>query len=170
MTDENQRLDRLDSLIDGALYSYTPQEARPGLEQRVMASIASAAGVSRLRPWNWRLAWMSAATVVLLAAVAILLVYQPSRPGVAVVNRPPVAAARHATQAAVPALTPAQHTRASHLSTSPAQFEELGGATRPSLGPIEPLTIAPLRDKPLTEEAIGLKPIAIAPIRIAVLN
>ena len=44
MRDED---DKLDGLIDRALVSYTPQEARPGLEQRILASVAAA---SRPRP------------------------------------------------------------------------------------------------------------------------
>ncbi|MGA2889049.1 MAG: hypothetical protein ABSE51_13430 [Terracidiphilus sp.] len=83
----NDKNGRLDSLIDHALASYTPQEARPGLEKRVLASISSTAEVSRPRTWHWRPVWMLAAAA-LLAVIAIPVAFKLTRPTNAVV-RPP---------------------------------------------------------------------------------
>ena len=60
MNNENDRLDgvdNLESLIDRALESYTPCAPRPGLEQRVLASL-DAENHPRPRFWSWRLTWV----------------------------------------------------------------------------------------------------------------
>jgi len=164
--------DEYDSLIDRALASYTPAEARPGLEQRILASVVAA---SRPRTWGWRLAWALAAAATLVAIVAIPLVFKSMHPTIAVIHTaavapPAVAEALQSPQAAsVPAIL-ARHTSASHLpaaATEPA-VSEAAANSNPTL--IASLTIAPIRNQPLTDEAIEMKPITIAPIRIAALN
>ena len=72
MRDED---DKLDGLIDRALVSYTPQEARPGLEQRILASVAAA---SRPRPrgWNWRPVWALAGAKIVAASTKAAAVWR----------------------------------------------------------------------------------------------
>lgn len=64
--------DPSDSFIDRALASYTPANARPGLEDRVRARIAAAEQETDLKPavFSWRWVWASG---IVLAAVLLLL-------------------------------------------------------------------------------------------------
>ena len=165
----NNENDRLDGLIDRALASYTPQEARHGLEQRILASVASS---SRPNPrgWYWKTAWATAVAAALVAAVAIPVVFKPSRPEIAAVHRPAAAGVERSFQTISAPASPTSHIRAFHARPSAAEPEAVEIAARPSPGLIEPLTSAPIHDKPLTNEPIELKPIAIASIEIAALN
>jgi hypothetical protein len=161
--------DEYDSLIDRALASYTPAEARPGLEQRILASVSSA---NRPRSWGWKPAWALAAAGTLIAIVAIPLAFKSMHPTVAVIHiaavaPPAVTEARRSTQAASAPAILAQHTRAHPAATQPA-VSEAAAKSSPTL--IASLAIAPIRNQPLTDEAIEMKPITIAPIRIAALN
>ena len=111
MNDENVQLD---TLIDRALASYTPAEPRPGLEQRILASVAAA---SRPRTWGWRPAWALAAAVALVAVAAIPLAFKSMHPTIAVVHLavvapPAVAEARQSSQAASAPANPVRHARA----------------------------------------------------------
>jgi len=172
MNDEavmNSKTDRLDTLIDRALASYTPAEPRPGLEQRILASVAAA---SRPRSWGWKPAWAWVAAATLIAIVAIPLAFKSMHPTVAVIHiaavaPPAVTEARRSPQAASAPAILAQHTRA-HPSTTEPAVPEAAAKSSPTL--IASLAIAPIRNQPLTGEAIELKPITIAPICIASLN
>ena len=122
MRNEDDKLGKLDGLIDRALASYTPQEARPGLEQRILASVAAA---SRPRPrgWNWRLAWALAAGAALMAALAVSLFFKPSHPEIAMVHRPATAGAEHSPQVTPVLASPTQSAlnRGSQRSHAPGR-------------------------------------------------
>ena len=187
-------IDKLDGLMDRALASYTPQEARPGLEQRILASVAAA---SRPRGWNWKPVW-ALAGAALVAALAVSLFFKPSRPEMAVVHRPAAAGAERPTQAAPAFALPTQRTlnrasRRSHAAARvplPTQFgqprptkEELLMArfaaqepesmealakSKPDLD--APVAIAAIPDNPIAFESVEMKPIAIEPIETSSLN
>jgi hypothetical protein len=95
MSNENERLE---SLLDQALKSYTPQEARAGLEQWLLASVTAE---NRPRPLirNWKLAWVFAAGALLLAAAAIPVWIGSGRSQVAEVRRASAGQAEHSPQA-----------------------------------------------------------------------
>ncbi len=168
----NDEIYRLDTLMDRALASYTPAEPRPGLEQRILASVAAA---SQPRIASWRPVWALAAAVTLVAVATILFSFKSSHPTIAVLHpaavAPPVVAEARQSPPAAPALaSPARHTLAAHLrpaATEPAVPEP---AAQSSSGFIATLAITPLRNQPLTDQAIEFKPLSIAPIRIAALN
>jgi hypothetical protein len=187
-------IDKLDGLMDRALASYTPQEARPGLEQRILASVAAA---SRPRGWNWKPVW-ALAGAALVAALAVSLFFKPSRPEIAVVHRPATAGAEHLPQVAPAFALPTQRTlnrasRRSHAAARvplPTQFgqprptkEELLMArfaaqepesmealakSKPDLD--APVAIAAIPDNPIAFESVEMKPIAIEPIETSSLN
>ena len=188
--------DKLDGMMDRALASYTPQEARPGLEQRILASVA-AASRPRPREWNWKPVW-ALAGAALVAALAVSLFFKPSRPEMAVVHRPAAAGAERPTQAAPAFALPTQRTlnrasRRSHAASRvplPTQFgqprptkEELLMArfaaqepesmealakSKPDLD--APVAIAAIPDNPIAFESVEMKPIAIEPIETSSLN
>jgi hypothetical protein len=188
--------DKLDGMMDRALASYTPQEARPGLEQRILASVA-AASRPRPREWNWKPVW-ALAGAALVAALAVSLFFKPSRPEMAVVHRPAAAGAERPTQAAPAFALPTQRTlnrasRRSHAAARvplPTQFgqprptkEELLMArfaaqepesmealakSKPDLD--APVAIAAIPDNPIAFESVEMKPIAIEPIETSSLN
>jgi hypothetical protein len=202
MRDEEDRLDKLDkpgkldALIDRALASYTPQEARPGLEQRILASVAAA---SRQRPrgWNWRPVW-ALAGAALVVALAVSLVFKPSRPEIAVVHRPATAGAEHSPQVTPVLASPTQSAlnRGSQRSHAPgrvplptqfgqprptkeellmarlaAQEPELMEALAKSKPDLDaPVAMAAIPDNPIVIESVEMKPIAIAPIETSSLN
>ena len=169
MNDEN---DNLDSLIDHALASYTPAEPRPGLEQRILASVVAA---SQPRTWAWRPAWVLAAAAALIAVVGLPVAFKSMRTQTAVVHlpvvAPPAIAEQHRSPQPAPALTSsARHTLAAHLRPAATEPEVPEAAAQSSPSLIASLTIAPIHNQPLTDEAIALKPITITPIQIAALN
>jgi len=150
MNDENNNLD---NLIDGALSSYTPSAARPGLEQSILASVAAA---SRPRLSSWRPLWALTAALALVAIIIIPFAIKSTRPTIAVLHTPAVA--MHSSQAAP--VSAAQHTLAVHLRPA-AQREPLQALAKKSRsGFITPLSIAPIETQPIT----------IAPIQIEGLN
>jgi hypothetical protein len=187
----------LDKLIDRALASYTPQEARPGLEQRILASVASA---SRPRPrgWNWRPVWALAAAAALVAVLTVPLVFKPARPEIAVVHRPAEAGVESFSQAAPAFASPAQNmlnrgSRRSHaaghdplptqfgqprptreellLARFAAQEPELMEALAKSKPDLDaPVAFPAIPDNPIVIESVEMKPITIAPIETSSLN
>ena len=193
MRDED---DKLDGLIDRALASYTPQEARPGLEQRILASVAAA---SRPRPrgWNWKPVW-ALAGAALMAALAVSLFFKPSHPEIAMVHRPATAGAEHLPQVAPAFALPAQsalnrgsrQTHAAGRVPLPTRFgqprptkEELLMArfaaqepelmetlakSKPDLD--APVAMAAIPDNPIVIESVEMKPITIKPIETSSLN
>ena len=113
----NENHDLLDTLIDHALASYTPAEPRPGLEQRILASVVAA---SQPRTWAWRPAWALAAAAALIAVVGLPVAFKSMRTQTAVVHlpvaAPPAIAEQHLSPQPAPALTsPARRPLASHL-------------------------------------------------------
>jgi hypothetical protein len=195
--DKLGKLDGLDKLIDRALASYTPQEARLGLEQRILASVGSA---SRPRPrgWNWRPVWAVAAAAALVAAVTVPLVFKPSRPEIAALHRPATAGVERSPQAALafasstrsglnrgsrrshaagrvplrtrfgqPRPTKEELLMARFAAKEPELMEALA-KSKPDLD--APITIAAIPDNPIVIESVEMKPITIAPIQISSLN
>ena len=161
MRDESDRLDGLlDNQIDGALASYTPREPRPGLEQRILASVAAAEIHPRHSTWNWRPVWTLAATAVLLAAVAIAVVSKSRQPEVAVVEHHPVAEAHRSPNPIAMQMNPAPGIQGHPARSRTAEAEVGETVAKARSGPMIPLNFAP----------IDVKPIAIVPIQIAVLN
>lgn len=72
--------EKLDRLLDSALRGYSAAEPRPGLEQRVIASLRSAPEESR---FGW-LSWAAVAAACLAVVAAVLIAYRPSpQPGIA---------------------------------------------------------------------------------------
>lgn len=79
MKDDDNRLggwddlNGLDGLIDHALASYTPHEARPGLERRILAAVAAGSSHSR-RPFI-RLPWAWTTCAILAVALAFAAIH-----------------------------------------------------------------------------------------------
>jgi len=161
----------LDDRIDQALASYTPLEPRPGLKQRILASVAAA---GRPRLLGWKPLWALAATAALVAVVAIPFALKPTRPNLAVLPAP--IAAEHTPQAAPVATNTTQPTFARPLRPAGPRRELPANLAQSSPGHLapatfaEPLAIKPIRNQPLTAEALELKPITIDRIQIAALN
>jgi hypothetical protein len=159
----------LDDRIDHALASYTPFEPRPGLEQRILASVAAA---GRPRPWGWRPLWALAAAS-LIAVVAIPFALKPTQPNLAALHAP---VAAHLPQAAPAAANTTRLTFARPLWPAGQRRELPANLAQSSPGHLapatfaEPLAIKPIRNQPLTAEALELKPITIDRIQIAALN
>ena len=81
-TDEMNARNALDAQIDQALSSYSRVEARPGMEERLLASLQAEQTPrphQSLRPWNWTVAgWIAAAAMALLWFSSTRLL--PTRP------------------------------------------------------------------------------------------
>ena len=153
MNDENNNLD---NLIDGALSSYTPSAERPGLEQRILASVAAA---SRPRLSSWRPLWALTAALALVAIIIIPLAIKSTRPTIAVLSPPTLTV--HSSQAAPSSTSvPQQHTLAAHLRPAAMHPVTLKVAIKSRFPFIAPLAIAPIETQPIT----------IAPIQIEALN
>lgn len=118
MNDANDPLDRL---IDEALASYTPQQARPGLEQRVLSSIASAANETGPRPGrlSWNPAWLFAALALMLAVAAIPGWIRSGHPQITAVRRAATPQAGHSPLAATAAAAPAAVASATQRALDP---------------------------------------------------
>lgn len=188
--------DGLDSLMERALASYTAQEARPGLERRILASVA-AANTSRPRGWSWKSVWALAAGAALVAAMVIPVVFRSSRPEIALVQHP-AAGVEQSAQSAPSFASPAHSTlklgaRRSHATgrvpiraqfgqprptreellmarfaaKEPESMEALT-ASKPDLD--APVAMAAIPDNPIAIEPVEMKPIAIAPIETSSLN
>jgi anti-sigma-K factor RskA len=148
----NDELDPLDNLIDAALTSYTPQAARPGLERRILASVAAA---GRPAAWRWPL-WALSGAVVLLAAALLFVTTKPARPVVAVLQHPVVSRQLGEAAPASPAahtwpLAQIEHTHTMNQSASNFIVRRASASS---------LAIAPIETQPIT----------IAPIQISALN
>jgi hypothetical protein len=192
----NNENDRLDSLIDRALDSYTPA-ARPGLEQRVLSSLASvtAEGKPRAQMRSWKPVWTFAAVLLLLAAGSIPLWIKPGRPQVTIGRRAPAGQVEYSSQAKPASASPSLHPRSrrAHALVPPAPQPQFGlpratkeelllarfaarepelldalAKSKPDLD--APVTITTIPDNPIATEPVEMKPIPIAPIQISSLN
>ena len=187
--------DNLDNLIDRSLASYTPREARHGLEQRILAAVAAGSSPRKL---SWKPVWAFAAALLLLAAVAIPLWIMPGRPQTTIAHRAPAGQVEYSPQARPALASSTQNTLNSGLRRASAtvnlplqtQFgqprptqEELLMArfaarepdlldalakSKPDLD--APVTITAIPDNPVATEPVEMKPITIAPIQITSLN
>jgi hypothetical protein len=199
MKQENDRNDKLDSLIDEALTTYTPRAVRTGLEQRVFASIASAelAPSSRPHRWNWKLTGALAACVILLA-VAIPMWTGSRRSQITAMSRVPSSRAEsspRARAALMPSTRPTQQIRSqqTRVAVLPLEQPQFGlprptkeallmarfVAQEPELAATlvqsetdldAPITIKPIPDNPTNTKPIEIKPITVEPIQISSLN
>ncbi len=166
----NDEQEWLNNRIDHALASYTPLEPRPGLEQRILASVAA---TGRPRSLSWKPLWALATAAALVAVVAIPFALKPTRPNLAALPTP---TAEHTPQAAPAAANTTRPTFTRPLRPAGPRRElpaNLGQSSPGHLAPAtfaEPLAIAPIRNQPLTAEALELKPITIDRIQIAALN
>jgi hypothetical protein len=64
--------DELDKLLDEALASYSSEEPRPGLEQRVLHHVRAAGPPRRVSWWRWAIAIPMFAALMLLAVTHLL--------------------------------------------------------------------------------------------------
>ena len=75
---ESHDRDQLDDLLDGALRQYGDVEPRDGLEQRILANLASPGlSASHRKLWSWR--WSVSAGVAACVLVAVWIGVNPSR-------------------------------------------------------------------------------------------
>jgi hypothetical protein len=189
----NEEIDHRDSLIDGALASYTPA-ARPGLEQRILASLTAESNrVPRL--WRWRPLWQFVALALLVAVASTPFWFRHNRSGVAMVQRPAIEMAGSSTLNQPALASPAQlvrnpHARRKAVAVRIARPEQFGRprptkeellmirfaakepemmasliASTPDLD--APIEITPIPDDPIVIPPIEIKPIAIEPIQIS---
>jgi hypothetical protein len=165
--------DRLDWLIDRALTSYGHGEARPGLEQRILAAVAAesrspkrAQGPAWKELLEGRFARLAIAAALLLAVAAV-----PAR----LMMRH-----RDATVARLPAAGGMEHGLLLKQAISPPPAREVA-ATRlhsggvPGLQQLRPIPRArqdrlQAADESMAFAPIEFQPITIAPIRIRALN
>jgi len=92
----SEQPDELDRLLDEALASYSNEEPRPGLEQRVLGRVR-AAGTSR------RFAWLRWAVAIPVFSLLVLAITHRSKPQAASVDRNLASAKPPATAVAPPA-------------------------------------------------------------------
>jgi hypothetical protein len=161
----NDELDHLDRLIDDALASYTPQEPRAGLSQRILASVAA----DRPRTWGWRPVWAMAAAAALIVVVVIPLTHKSTSPTIAVLRAPQLAVVGETAAAAPAPVSYKRHPTASHLPVATGSAVPVI-PVKSGTDIVAPLAITPIRNQPLADEALVMKPITIAPIQIAALN
>jgi hypothetical protein len=195
MNNENDRLDgvdNLESLIDRALESYTPCAPRPGLEQRVLASL-DAENHPRPRFWSWRLTWVFSAGVLLLAAVAIPGWIASRQPRITALRRAPVSQVEHSPQPTPAVASSTKKMRRTLTATQPApqpqfgqpratkeelllarsaaQYPELLSALNEEKSAIDtPISIPAIFYNPIAAKPVDIPPISVAPIQISSLN
>jgi hypothetical protein len=154
---KEERMNQLDLQIDRALASYTPPSARPGLNERILASVDSDA---RRRSSPRILAWVL--TPVAIAFLLWLIPFWRSRPARPVQS---VAVSLPAKRIAIPeqleAAPPARQRprKAAFLPHSPSSESQL--QVRPA---------DQLAEAEFSGSEIAMQPINIAPIRIKALR
>jgi hypothetical protein len=89
--------DELDRLLDEALASYSSEEPRPGLEQRVLSRVRAEGTARRVDWWRWALA------IPVFASLVLLAITHRARPQAAQVERNHSSAHAPATTVAAPA-------------------------------------------------------------------
>ena len=89
--------DELDRLLDEALASYSSEEPRPGLEQRVLARVRAEAAPRRFGWWRWGVA------IPLLASLLVVAIAYRSKPQATSRERDLASAKPPATVVAAPA-------------------------------------------------------------------
>lgn len=141
---------QLDRLLDGALASYTPAVARPGLEDRLKARLAAAA-LPRRRPLVW-LSWAAAAAAALTAllAIPVLHLHRPALERSKLESSAPAAHSPASANAAAPPATLPQRERGAAARTgAPARRARLADGVdavslREMRAPSHPAPPAPL--------------------------
>lgn len=184
--------DPLEGLIDKALESYTPREARMGLERRVLASVRAARS-SRRSMRNCKPVWALAASVLLLAGIGILVWVDSSDPRVAVASRPAAEEVKPVRQGEPAVAVATRNTKLPslarpHTATHPVQPEigrpqptreellmaqlaarepevmETLAKSKPDLD--APIAIPPIPETSIAAVPVDTKPITVAPIQI----
>lgn len=166
MNDDNNRLrslDRLDSLIDRALDSYTPREPRPGLTERVLSSQASVAAANHLWSRTYKPIWALAAAAALLAVAVIPLWFKSPPPAIVVAPRPGQASVEPSLRASSPVRSANPAPRARTVSTRDVTGRSAARefAARPGS---DPETEGQQRRMPEMDESLNFAPIVIKPI------
>jgi hypothetical protein len=173
MIDEN---DNLDNLIDRALASYTPRVARPGLEQRILASV-TADGSTRPQMRSWKLAWAASAALAAAAVLFVALILsRPPAPGPGLAmdqGHPPVSGLNTPvpSRSAVPSRpvhpVPLQRAATPLAARQPTQQELIAKLLANSPETIPSLArAAEEQDKPIDFQPIRVDPLVIEPIQI----
>jgi len=75
---EQEKDKQLDELLDSMLSQYAAEKPRPGLETRVLASIAESLRPGPVNVWRWL--WLGAGAAAIAAVVIVVLVSTQSRP------------------------------------------------------------------------------------------
>lgn len=180
------RHDNLDRLIDGALRDYSTAEPRPGLEQRVIASLRTAPEPSR---FAW-LRWAAVAVACALVAIAGWQLRRPSipQPAAGVSSLPPQIKLppRHATAPSATSPAPAPHS----LARAPKPVGPPSTRNQsPLAGPLSPgeralvalVQVAPgvaaqvsaqerAPDRPMVVPELEVSPVAVAALEVAPLE
>jgi len=195
MNNDNDRLDgvdNLESLIDRALESYTPCAPRPGLEQRVLASLDTE-NHPRPRFWSWKLTWAFSAGVLLLAAVAIPVWIASRRPPITALRRAPASQVEHSPHPTPAVASSTKKMRRAPAAAQPAPQPQFGQprATREELllarfavrypemlsalneekpATDAPISIPAISYNPIAAKPVEIPPISVAPIQISSLN
>lgn len=191
MSNENDRtneVDNLESLIDRALESYTPEAQRAGLEQRILASF-----LPRPRSWNWRLTWALSVAILLLTATAIPLWLRYSQPRNLLVRRAPSSQMEYSSRTTFVFASPAKKMRRAPAPIQPAPLPQFGqpratqeelilarfavqnpealsalDKAKPAID--TPISIPPISYNPIAVQPVEIPPISVAPIQISSLN
>lgn len=166
--------DQMDNLIDQALESYTPREARPGLEQRIMAMVVAG---SSLQKRSWKPVWAVSAALAAAAVlfVALFLSRQPAPgSGQAGNQRPPQLSGWSAPIPSRPTAASQSIHRATlqraappHTARQPTQQELITQLLANSPEAIASWAhAAEEQEKPIDFQPIRVDPLVIEPIHI----
>jgi hypothetical protein len=165
MEDRTDEMENPDSLLDSALESYTPRDARVGLESRILAAAAAS---ERTRSRNWKPIWALAAAAFVLALAPISLrfrsIQQSKGPAIAVAERRPASTSGAGPFVRLPAASGVSLAR-----RAAAERPAAGGLVRATT-PIHASPSAAATNQASLREPIEFNPIVIAPIRIETVN
>jgi hypothetical protein len=185
--------DNLDHLVDRALASYTPPEARYGLELRILASVAIEGSQSSRFP-RWTRARAFAALLLLLTVAAIPVWIKSGRWRVAfqvasIAQPAPLGPVEHSPQTGQVLASPARHifiprSQRAHAAVRPPLQPQFGqsqptkeelmlahfAAKEPemmaALVKSKPDLDTPITVTPIPDDPIAAKPIDIEPITV----
>lgn len=178
------RHDNLDRLIDGALRDYSTAEPRPGLEQRVIASLRTA----QPRPSLGRFSWVAlAAACLLLVALGWWQFRTVSRPVTIVRKAVPAGASAPSARQASSSATVRPRPRTAILRASqparplPPRAPLAGPLSRGERALVALVQVAPgvaaqvsaqerALDRPMVVPQLEVSPVAVAALEVAPLE
>ena len=166
--------DNLDNLIDRSLASYTPREARHGLEQRILAVVAAGSSPRKL---SWKPVWAASAALAVAAVLLVaLLLSRPFTPGSGLAGNkrqpqvPGLSASAHSQPAAPsPSIhrAPIQRIAPPTPARQPTQRELITQLLANSPEAVASLAqTAEEQDKPIDFQPVRVDPLVIEPIQI----